>query len=215
MKQIKFISIKSLMSDKPREESMISLDNPFELSALFKEYGNRLIVSCFPDTVKLNHRSRQLNNFGNHLLSLKRRHGATYVVHYLKCSQLAVQKGISKDQINSLRELNPSFPFPRLSRSNLPKIIPLSDRRSIMSGCPSIIRWWLTLFSLYRVIKIPGQLKLSTITDPYQGDKTFLSELCNILPGFSQRVLKDLIKGDIVPGRTLYLEKASPSSSSS
>jgi hypothetical protein len=137
----KFISIKNLFKDGQQNEHMISLGNRFELPALIRELGNRMVASCFPGKVKFTNRFKQLSRFSNHILSKTRRHGPVYTVNYLKCCQLAVQKCIAKDKITSLRELNPSFPFPRLSKSNLPKIIPLSDRRAIVSGSPAIIRW--------------------------------------------------------------------------
>jgi hypothetical protein len=58
----------------------------------------------------------------------------------MKACQLAVQKAIAKDRIRSLRDLEPGLPLTRLTSSSLPKVIPLMDRRAIMSGVPSVIR---------------------------------------------------------------------------
>jgi len=141
MKKIKFVSLKHVFKDGIKVDSMISLGNPFEFPALIKNLGNYLIASVFINGVKFANRFRQLHNFHKYILLISKRHGPVYAVNYLKVCQLAVQKCIAKDEISSLRELNPTFPFPRLSRSKLPKIISLSDRRAIISGSPSIIRW--------------------------------------------------------------------------
>jgi hypothetical protein len=88
-------------------------------------------------------------------------------VKYLKVSQLAIQKAIAGTPVSSLSALEPSLFFQSVSASGLPKFIPLRDRRlMIRNHAPSVIRWWLTLFSVYRVIYIPVTLKLETITAP-------------------------------------------------
>jgi len=51
----------------------------------------------------------------------------------------------------------------------VPCIIPGSLRLLIKKREPEVIRFVLTVFSLYRVIKIPGTLKLGSITDPFKG----------------------------------------------
>lgn len=88
------------------------------------------------------------------------------MVTYLKACQLAVQKVIAGTPLSSLNELTGEGPWPRLDRSGLPVIIPTYDRRLIRAGSASVIRYWLTLFSLYRVLKVDGKLKINTITDP-------------------------------------------------
>jgi len=72
---------------------------------------------------------------------MTRHHGPVYTVNYLKAAQLAVQKRIGRNGVKSLNEINPDFPFPRLSSSGLPQVIPLGDRRAILSGNEFIIRW--------------------------------------------------------------------------
>jgi hypothetical protein len=110
-------------------------------------------------------------------MKLSRHHGPTYTVKYLKASQLAVQKKIAGQALSSLRELEPDLPLPRLAKSGLPAIIGLRHRRSIYSGSLIIVRLWLTLFSIYRIIKIPVVPKLKTITDPFSGDLKSLSDI--------------------------------------
>jgi len=144
-------------------------------------------------------------------MSLKRRHGAKYVVLYLKASQLAVQKFIAGTPVSSLKELMGDMPCRRLDSRGLPMVIPFADRKLIAAGSASITRCWLTLFSVYRVIRIPGTLKLSTITDNLSVPDINLviigSQLADLAKGFSYR-FPEIDQED---SELLFIEKASPS----
>jgi hypothetical protein len=100
-------------------------------------------------------------------------HGSYHVVQYLKGCHLAIQKFIAGEPVNSIKELAGPGIYPRLS-NGLPKFITLADRNLIRRGNPAIIRYYLTLFSLYRVLDCKKTLKLSTITKPFDGDSEFL-----------------------------------------
>jgi hypothetical protein len=113
---------------------------------------------------------------------MSKRHGITYTVKYLKACQLAVQKAIAGQPLSSLRELEPDLPLPRLTKSGLPRIIQLRDRSAILGGGYSVIRLWLSFFSIYRVIKAPFKTKLNTITDAFSGNPDYLSELKRLVP---------------------------------
>jgi hypothetical protein len=148
--------------------SLVTLDRGGKfpsLSSLFNKLGYRLFGAVFVNKGKYPSRLRQLYAFLVHLQNMKRHHGAAYVVKYLKVSQLAIQKAIAGFPVDSLNQLDSSLPFPYVARG-LPKIIPVRDRDLILkNSSSSVIRWWLTLFSVYRVINIPSILKLGTITD--------------------------------------------------
>ena len=88
-----------------------------------------------------------------------------------------MQRAIARNPASSLRELGGDLPFPRLSNEGLPVVIPVYDRRLIMAGSASVARYWLTLFSLYRVIRIPGSLKLGTITDVLTVEQSAVDEI--------------------------------------
>jgi len=165
----------------------VSLGNPIELPVLLKKLGWRIAGSCFPSMTKFNARLRQLHNFGQHILRMRKHHGDMFVVKYLKAAQLAISKAVAGNPFHSLRELEPDLNLPRLTTSGLPPVIPLGDRRRILSGHPSTIRWWLTLFSLYRIMKVAGRVKLSTISNPYSGSTSFLENACSDLGVLSLR----------------------------
>lgn len=100
----------------------------------------------------------------------------------LKAQLLALQRSLAGSPMTTLRELEPDLPLPRLSKGGLPTIIGTQDRRLIRGGHTATIRWWLTLFSLYRVLDMPGKLKVSTITDPFSGDNSFLQSFNAFVP---------------------------------
>lgn len=168
-KEITWFSLSKAFRSNIVTEARVSL-NSIELLALFRRIGWRVLSACTSKKVKFSSRLKQLNGFAMHILRMTRHHGVAYSVNYLKASQLAVQKRLGNQGVKSLRDINPDYPFPRLTSSRLPSVIPLGDRRAILSGNVFVIRWWLTLFSLYRIVRMPGKMKLNTITDPFSGN---------------------------------------------
>lgn len=131
---------------------------------------------------------------------------------YLKASQLALQKKIAGQALSSLRELEPDLPMPRLTKSGLPAVIGLRHRRAIYGRSYIIVRLWLTLFSLYRVISIPVKSKLNTITDPFIGDAAAITAIEGWMDQMVPKLLADKFnRRSITNARLLPLEKASPS----
>lgn len=57
----------------------------------------------------------------------------------------------------------------------LPSIIPGDLRLRIRKGDQGAIRLTFTVLSVYRVLKVPGKLKLNSITDPFKGDQESLA----------------------------------------
>lgn len=88
--------------------------------------------------------------------------GPTFVVQYCKECTRIVQAYVSG---------NPIFVtnIPISLKGGLPSIIPGSIRSLLRYGELNIIRGVLSVFSVYRVIKIPGKIHLSSITDPFKG----------------------------------------------
>lgn len=210
-----YLSLRSSFKDWSIRDQLISLGNSIELPALFKSFGWRLLFASMPFAKKTAGRLRQLSNFSKFVLTMKRNHGDVFTVKYLKASQLAVQKAIAGTPFSTYREIEPDLPLRRLTRSGLPGIIPLSDRRAIINSRPSVIRWWLCVFSVYRVIGIVGSLKISTITDNLTVPASnlelvgsqLLTKVCNLKAKWP--------KMDRPTDRLLLLETASPSFKSS
>jgi len=153
----------SLTKFERNKEGKTSRPRP-TLSDLFRNVGFRMFGAVFTDKGKYLSRIRQLYSFLVHIDNHRRHKGSVWVVKYLKVSQLALQKSIAGTPVKSLIELEPDMRMVRTVSGGLPKWIPLRDRRlMLINHSPSIIRWYLTLFSVYRVISIPGKLKLETI----------------------------------------------------
>jgi len=150
--------------------------------------------------------------FGRYLITLNKYHGPELVVRYLKAGQLAIQKAKAGQKLNSLRDLEPDVPLPRLAKCGLPAFIGLRDRRAILAQTgDKVLRVFLTFFSLYRVIDIEVKAKLNTITDPFKGDKKVLEQAQNYTLGFVRVKLRKFIKAPYAPDNGfLTIFKASP-----
>jgi len=119
-------------------------------------------------------------------------HGETLTVKWLKACHVATMRYIGQDSVDSLRDIEPDLPMMRTA-SGLPAIIPVTHRRAIRAykhnnlatGGILYVRLWLTLFGLYRVLSIPGVMKLSTISDLPTFDSSWL-DMLKFLPVYSE-----------------------------
>jgi len=135
-----------------------------------------------------------VQRFFSMLLLMKANHGTDFTIKWLKACYVSLQKAQAGDNLSSLRALEPGLPLPRLI-NGLPAFIKSQDRTEIKRGNVPIIRFWSSLFSLYRILKCSYKLKTKTITDPFSGNPRFLNEICDfahktpifgVLPGFSK-----------------------------
>lgn len=91
-------------------------------------------------------------------------------------------------------------------KGGIPSIIPGTLCSSLRSRDPKTIRGVLSLLSVYRIIKIPGNLKWNTITDPFKG-------LSSVLPQYEIRRATSELNFKIFklnPIRLLLLSTAGP-----
>lgn len=100
---------------------------------------------------------------------LYKHNGAPGVVLYLKTAQLCLMQAMAGYRVNS-RRLGAAI---ARNGSGIPTCIPAIHRRRIREGDRTLLRVWLSLFALYRVIGFAGTLKLSTIVT---AGKTFDSQ---------------------------------------
>lgn len=119
-----------------------------------------------------------ITKFFNLVLHLNKHHGSDFTIKWLKCCYVALQKAQANDNLLTLRSLEPDLPLPRLI-NGLPSCIGSKDRSLIKKGHPSIIRFWSSLFSIYRVLKCSYKLKTETITSPFTGDAIVLERIMN------------------------------------
>jgi hypothetical protein len=105
------------------------------------------------------------------------------------------------------------------TRRGMPRIVNPLHRKLILSGDRDILRFWLTLLGLYRVLPFKGSLKLKSITDPGIDITSFLVKWNEWVPSFLVR-LSHLTKSEMVldPTRDLVIRglplivKSSPNS---
>jgi len=153
--------------------SLVSLSNLKHLKLVVQKIGDRITTLSMLST-KVTNRIRGLIKFYNYIVKINKHHGSAFTIKYLKVCQLAVQKYISGSPFKSLREIEPDMPMPRLTRSGLPIFISRSDRILIGANNLKIIRLYLSLLSIYRVLEGPYKAKLETITQAFSGDKLHL-----------------------------------------
>jgi hypothetical protein len=160
----------------------VLIKQSISLSDLFMGFGWRVIAACFPGKVNFTSRLGTLKRFAGLIIRIKRVHGSQQAIAYLKAGQLAIQKALAKDSIDSMRVINPNLLRSRLSSSGFPTYIPVQDRRLMLAVSQgavnaAVIRFWLTLYSVFRVILIPGELKLSTIVKTSIADPTVYGDV--------------------------------------
>lgn len=93
------------------------------------------------------------------------KHGGTrFLVIYLKACSSMLQQAMGGQR---LYDLTPFGARVRRTNGGLPRIIPVLHRNAIRANDRWTIRFWATLFGLYRILEFPGKVKLSTVTNPF------------------------------------------------
>jgi hypothetical protein len=102
-------------------------------------------------------------HFVRQLAPLVRKQGTKGAAKYLKACNILLMKFVAGDQLTDTALVGA-----RVSRTlgGLPRIIPGWCRSLIRRNDPLMIRLWLTLFGLYRVMEFKAPLSFKTITDP-------------------------------------------------
>jgi len=113
---------------------------------------------------------------------IAKQQGLPGLIKTLKVASVLLQQSLSGHVLHDITPLGMRI---SRSRGGIPRIIPVLHRRLIAKGSPVVIRYYLTIFSIYRDIIIPGKIKLSTITSPFQGDPAIFARLSKFIPRFS------------------------------
>lgn len=156
--------------------TMFSLNNPKRLLKVIQKYSKR-IISVSLGMTKVAPRLRRLHRFMGLVIKYNKHHGTAFTIKWLKACHLAVQRKLSSRPCRSLRDIEPNLPCPRLI-NGLPVFIGTMDRKAIRQGHAPTIRLWLTILSIFRILKGPLNPKLETITNPFGGS---LEELSKVL----------------------------------
>lgn len=208
MKSIKFLlnfKLKYILRD-----SILPVENK-SFSRLLRQLS-KAICLCFDRGSRIRDRLVIANNFLQFVFKMSRNHGANFTVKWLKACTVCLQKWLGDDYVSSLRVIEPNLPLPR-TINGCPAIINKQDRHLMRQGNIHVIRFWHTLFSIYRVLSIPGKMKLETITDPFKGSESFLNDISRIALNYKWSKKHDQISqnSNLAPTTFHFSGKASPS----
>lgn len=122
-----------------------------------------------------------LLSFAKYAHLMAKRSGMRFTVIYLKACHTLLQQTVCGQRLS---DTGPFGARVSRTRSGLPTCIPSQHRQEIRGGNKMIIRLWLSLFSLYRVIDIKGRVNLSTITSPSTADLGLKDEFVSFINYF-------------------------------
>jgi hypothetical protein len=128
--------------------------------------------------------------FLGHCWTLQQKAGMRMLVIYLKASYVVMQQSLGGQRLDDMSPLGTRFA--RTKGAGLPKVIPALDRKLITGGNTSLAKFWLSLFSVYRILDIPGKIKLSSITDPSSMKPAVLTAWKDFVPVFTSMKMPKL-----------------------
>lgn len=91
--------------------------------------------------------------------------GLSGLVIYLKACTVILQQASGRHRLKDMNGLKIRF---ARTGQGYPRVIPRLHRSRLHE--PKVFKLWMTLFAIYRVLEVPGVLKLNTITDPSRMD---------------------------------------------
>lgn len=106
---------------------------------------------------------------------LYKHQGMKGLVIYLKATTVIMQQSIAEFRLKDMTGLNTRI---SRGRGGLPKLICNQDRVLIAKGNTDLMRFYLTIFNLYRILEFPGKIKLGSITNAFSGNQA-LSDVYN------------------------------------
>jgi hypothetical protein len=101
--------------------------------------------------------------FARFAVALTKSQGQRGLAIYLKAANLILIRSVSGKRLLNSRDGGMAV---AVSHGGLPRLIPASHRARIKGGDISVIRLWLGLFTLYRVLAFRGRLSIKTIISP-------------------------------------------------
>lgn len=117
-----------------------------------------------------------------------RTQGIRGLVIYLKACHVLLTQSCAGHMIKDTGSLGV-----RISRTNtgMPRVILVQDRVKIRLDNHLIIKFYQTVFGLYRILSFEGKLKLSSITSPFKGNYQFIfGEIIPLIPVFMTALLR-------------------------
>jgi len=108
--------------------------------------------------------------------------GIRGLVIHLKACHVCLTQALAGHMIKDTGALGA-----RISRTNkgLPRIILSIDRARVRGSEPGIVKFYQTVFGLYRILSFEGKLKTASITAPFSGNSAFITNtLLPLVPHF-------------------------------
>jgi hypothetical protein len=154
--------------------------------------------------------------FAKNVAKMYREMGSKGTAIYLKACYVLTQHAAG-----GMRDLSPWALGANVSRTRrgIPRMINPQQRSLVIKGDVASVRFWLSLFSLYRVLEFKGTLKLATITKPGIDISGFMTGWSKWVPVFYDKIR--FITGDewkmdpsfaLTPYSIPFIRKASPNS---
>lgn len=140
-----------------------------------------------------------IRSFAVNCVSLYKTRGSKGVALYLKASSVLLMKYCGGDSISDTMLLGARV---SRTRSGIPRWVVPAHRLEIRNGNVRIIRFWLTLFGLYRVLEFTKPFSVKTIVTP---GPLYVDRFSEFIPVF--------FKGksiEIKPWKPLVIRKSGP-----
>lgn len=131
--------------------------------------GRGLINVFFEATGVIHHRwtksrVKLVCYFAFYVFHLVQHSGLRGAIIKLKASQVLLMQSVARYKVLDITDLK--VRVKRTRGAGIPTIIPAQQRSLIRAKDVPTIRFWMTLFGLYRVLSFPSRVTWSTITDP-------------------------------------------------
>jgi len=101
--------------------------------------------------------------FAMFVVATSRKQGQRGTAIYLKGANLNLLRAVSGKRLQNPRDSGTAV---SVSNGGLPRLIPTAHRARIRGGDKAVLRFWLGLFTLYRVLAFRGAYSLKTIVNP-------------------------------------------------
>lgn len=125
---------------------------------------------------------KEINSFIGRLQYCYDKHGAAQLVKELKVQLVILQRYLGNDKVTSARAIEPSSCYWRVY-NGLPAFITRGGRQRIREGHKATIRLYLTLYNIYRILEVPFQPKLETITKEFDGKVEVIEDIVKYIKG--------------------------------
>lgn len=154
--------------------------------------------------------------FAQNVRDLYKRQGPRGLAIYLKACSVCLQQAAGGMVTPSTWALGAAV---SRTRRGIPRLVNPQHRALVLNGDVGVIRFWLTLFGLYRVIEFKGALKLKTIMEPGKDIGGFMEVWSKWVPTFYDKIRQVTGESwkmdpsrDLSPGSIPFMQKCSPNS---